>query len=786
MDHYSGRLLNLVELLSRLMISSNRQLGRAYFELLLTSAFDLRESHHLTCRFRQECSSCGVFLLCDSSKMNQLFDISRGIELARKRSTSTDNNRADDLERIIGHLDTAYERGDDCIHPDTGIIVSDGEYDALRRELQKLRPDSDLFDSATASQHQSDVQKIVHNPPMTSLEKASHEDVATQEEMLFKWLIDATEGATAKIQEGPMTKLRGKSYRDEPVAFAKDYFYQAYKLDGVALGLYYENGKLVGAGLRPRDGIHGEDVTEQCQYVDGIPTELNEKVTCSIRGELICKLSDFEKVQADLEKAGEKLRANPRNHAAGGIRQFKEPEKTKQMRLSFMAYAIESLSNAPYKTETERAKWCTEKLGVPYCETKLFHFADLAKMEDNVPNLDFEVDGVIIGVNNLEDQEQLGRHGDRETGNPRGKIAWKFREEEATPTIKEVGWQTGRTGKIVGVAIFEPVRLAGTNVSRATLHNAGFMLRNQITIGSTISVRKAGKIIPKVTGVVKGQGKPVFPETCPSCDRPTALIEGGTAEMLELVCENSHCPAQNISTLCHYLSNFGVLGLGESRVRQLVEGGAVATPADFYKLDLAKAESTGLTRRQSLLAIGGIQMIPAPEKLSDDELETQITIAKQNPKPIPLWQLFASFGIDAAGKSAGKALSTHFGTFEAIRNASVEELEAVDDIGTKTAETIFEYLEENSEEIDDLLEFVEPELPKTGKLTGKTFCFSGGFEEGKRHWEQIVEALGGKCSGSVSKKTDYLVAGSGSGSKSVKAEKLGIPILSIDELQELL
>ena len=693
--------------------------------------------------------------------------------------------QADELERVIGHLDTLYERGEECTHPDTGIVVTDGEYDGLRRELKDLRPESKLFETATASAHESEVTKIVHDPPMTSLEKASHEDVATQEEMLFKWLVDATEGASAEVHEGEMVSLSGKTYKDEPVKFAKNYFYQAYKLDGVAMGLYYQKGKLVGAGLRPRDGIHGEDVTEQVKFVEGIPTKLNKSVTCSIRGELVCMLSDFEQVQADLEAAGEKLRANPRNHAAGGIRQFKDPKKTKQMRLSFIAYTIEGLSKPPYKTEVERAQWCREELGVPYGETKLFDFSDLEKMEANVPNLDFEVDGVIIGVNHLEEQDQLGRHGDRQTGNPRGKIAWKFREEEATPTISDVVWQTGRTGKIVGVAIFDAVRLAGTNVSRATLHNAGFMQRNEITIGSKISVRKAGKIIPKVTGVISGQGKPKFPETCPSCEQRTCLEEGGTEGMLELVCKNKDCPAQNVNTLCHYLSTFGVLGLGESRVAQLVEGGAVSKPADFYRLDVTKAEATGLTRRQSMLAIGGIQMISAPDKLNEEELESRIAAAKETKKPIPLWQLFASFGIDAAGKSAGKVLAEHFGSFKAIRKASVEELEAVDDVGTKTAETIHAYLAEHSKDIDDLLEFVEPVLPKTGKLTGKRFCFSGGFAEGKRHWEQVVEDLGGKCSSGVSKKTDYLVAGSGSGSKSEKAEKLGVPILTIEELQAM-
>jgi DNA ligase (NAD+) len=706
--------------------------------------------------------------------------------LAKKSNKSINGQRADDLERIISHLDTRYEQGLECVHPDTDIIVTDGEYDAFRRELAELRPASNLFDSATASALETVVRKIVHDPPMTSIEKASHEDVATQEAMLFKWTTDSTENAPAEVQNGPMTTLSGKKYNDEDVAFPKDYFYQAYKLDGVALGIYYKDGELVGAGLRPRDGINGEDVTEQVKYVEGIPTKLKNKISCSVRGELICKLSDFEKVQSALAEAGEKLRANPRNHAAGGIRQFKNPANTGTMRLSFVAYGVEQVSHSPFKSEIERSKWCEKELGIPYVKTDYFQFDDLAKMEANVPNLDFEVDGVVIGVNNLEDQEQLGRHGDRDTGNPKGKIAWKFREEEATPVIKEIEWQTGRTGKVVGVAIFEAVRLAGTNVSRATLHNAGFMSRNQITIGSTIAVRKAGKIIPKVTRVVAGQGDPEFPATCPSCEEATILEQGGTEHMLELVCTNSACPAQNISTLCHYLATFGVLGLGESRVTQLVEGGLVSAPADFYRLDVEKAMSCGLTNRQSLLAVASIHMIPAPEKLGDDVLEQRIETAKQSKKHIPLWQLFATFGIDAAGKSAGKVLSDYFGTFDKMRAATVEELEAVNDVGTKTAQTVFDYLTDHEEEIDDLLRFVEPEKPNVGKLTGKRFCFSGGFEDGKRHWEQRVEELGGACSGSVSKKTDYLVAGNDSGSKSAKAEKLEIPIISIEELQEML
>ncbi len=698
----------------------------------------------------------------------------------------SDETTADELERIISHLDTLYEQGLDCVHPDTNEPVSDSHYDDLRRQLQEQRPTSELFATATASEFVSTNLKVVHDPPMTSIEKASHENLETQETQLFKWISKTVASTESPEVEQVALTIKGKSYKDEPISYPESFFYQTYKLDGVAIAIYYENGNLIRAGLRPRDGINGEDVTEQVQYVDGIPAVLPEPVTGSIRGELICKLSDFKKVQKALTLTGEKLRANPRNHTAGGIRQFKNPEKTKRMRLSFVAYSIEGLANPPYQTETGRYEFCKTVLGVPYIKAELFRFEDLKILEDNISKLDFEVDGVIIGVNNLGQQEQLGRHGDPLTGNPKGKIAWKFREEEATPTINAIEWQTGRTGKLTSVAVFEAVRLAGTNVSRATLHNAGFMERNQITIGSKIAVRKAGKIIPKVIKVIDGQGKPNFPEDCPSCTSPTKLQTGGTDEMLELICTNPDCPAQNISTLCYFLATFGVLGLGESRVTQLFESGLVTKPADFYQLDIDSTMSSGLTRRQATLAVAAIQMIPAPDKLTNDVLEEAIHSAIRTKKEVPLWQLFASFGIESASKSAGKALADHFGSFQKIRTATIEELELVDDIGSITATAITEFFAAHQNDIDALLKFVEPTTTVSeGKLSGKTFCFSGGFPEGKKHWEKEVESRGGKCVSSVSKKTNYLVAGPGSGSKSEKAARLEIPILTTQQLSEM-
>lgn len=683
-----------------------------------------------------------------------------------------------DLERIISVLDTLYEQGEDCIHPDTGQLVSDGEYDALRRKLFSLNPNSKVFKTPTTSKIVAS-KKIQHDPPMTSIEKASHENQDKKEEMFFKWMQDCL----VYSKGGKVYKI-DRTYNNQQVEYPDGYFYQCYKFDGVAIALYYEQGKLVKAGLRPRNGIDGEDVTEQVQYVSGIPQILPLPLTCSIRGELICKISDFEKVQAELKKSGEELRANPRNHAAGGIRQFKEPTKVSKQKLSFIAYGIENLNNPPYKTEIERAKWSNQVLKVPFVQVRLFNFYDLQKMEDFVSELDYEVDGVIVGVNDLDIQEQLGRHGDSKIGNPRGKIAWKFTEEEAEPVIKEIEWNTNRSGKLTPVAIFSPVKLAGTNVSRATLHNAGFIKRLKIGVGSKIRVLKAGKIIPKVVGIISGQVNSNFPKNCPSCNCKLVLQQGGTEDAWELICPNTNCSDQNISKFCHYLKMFDALGLGESRIAQLVSGKKLKNFADFYKLSIKDCLDCGLSYRQSLLALAAIWKIENPEQLEDDELEQQIK--KKNKVKIPLSKLISCFGIESAGKQAGKVLVDHFLNFDKIRKASVDELAEVEAIGEKTARILVNYFDENSKMIDELLKYIELEYPKTGKLTGVTFCFSGSFAEGKSYWEKQVEDLGAKCSSSVSKKTTYLVAGDGSGSKSDKAKELGVVIISANKLKTMI
>lgn len=680
---------------------------------------------------------------------------------------------ADSLEELIVHLDTLYEEGKECVNPLTGEIVSDFAYDKLRADLVSLRPDSFVFNSPTVSEV-TVVKKITHNPPLTSISKASHENRSVQEEQLFSWMNGCLEKLPEPSKQNP-----------------QKVFYSTYKLDGVACALYYEKGILVAAGLRPRDGINGEDITEQIRYVDEIPKKLKTKISCSVRGELICKISDFKQVQNELIAKGEKPRANPRNHVAGGIRQLKDPSKVKDQRLSFIAYSIESLENVPYKTEMERAEWCRNTLQIPFVEMNYFDFKNLSKMENEASKLEYEVDGVVIGVNSLEDQEQLGRHGDTITGNPRGKIAWKFAEERANPFIKKIEWKTGRTGNIKPVGSFDPVNLAGTQVQRATLHNLGFMFRNNIKLGTQIIVLKAGKIIPKVIGTLSERAnyqnieEVERPLHCPSCGMITK-IRNNQDDTFELFCPNSKdCPSQNIQSLLHYLDSLGVLGIGESTITSLVEGGVVQTFVDFYKLTSSMAMDCGLTIRESLLTIAAIWMIPSPEKFEDSVIEEKIKNKQKSKLNIPAWKLFSSFGIESAGKSAGKALVNHFNSFDFLLNSTKEDLETVKDVGEKTANIICKWFKENKSKVLELLNYIDAEVPKTGPWTGKTFVLTGGFPNGKKSLETQIESMGGKCSSSVSKNTDYVIVGTDAGAKEKKAEELGIQRLSLEGFEKL-
>lgn len=678
------------------------------------------------------------------------------------------------LEDAITTLDTAFEEGQDCVFE--GKLYTNTEYDALRKKLAKLAPNSSVLNKVTASTVQSGFKKIKHHPPMCSLNKINGTQ-AEKETELKAWQREVREELGDNVR-----------------------YTKAFKLDGVALRVYYEDGKFVRAGLRPNDGITADDVTANCKYVAGIPMQLKEKITCSISGEVICFLSDFKEINAALEAKGEKLRANPRNHAAGSIRQL-DASKTKDGKLNFIAYSVENYDGTtPYADEIERAKWVNQKLG-KIRFVRVSHFggkSELQDMEDLVSKLDYEVDGVVLSVANLEEQEQCGKHGNSVTANPRGKIAWKFKEKSADVIVK--GWveKVGRTGRIVPVLQFEPVSLAGTQVRQATGHNIGFMERNQITKGTVVRIIKSGKIIPKVIGVVKKKGDPVFLTHCPCCQDKLEIVEGGQVDGVanrDLYCQNAVCPAKNVGNLSHYLSTFGVKGLGESTIEELVDNGLVTYPADFYTLEVDEiVAKSGLSERQATLVVASIHMVSNPSSTKDNaKLLAKIEKARKKRKKIQAARFFACLAIAGAGKGTGKALVEYFGDLECILCAGIHELVKVPDVGKTTAEVICDWLDDGFgyghsgyKIIEDLLEHVELELPKTGKFSGMSFCFSGGFEGGKRKWELLVEDQGGIIKSSVGKTTTYLVEGDNAGSKVAKATKLGVDIISIDDLEGML
>jgi len=672
------------------------------------------------------------------------------------------------LEKLVIHLATLYDQGEDCIDFDANP-VSDPEYDALVRELKNRRPDSDAFATGTTSpstySHNGDTVK--HSPPLTSISKA---DGDNKEKIYKDWIKFCCDELGYNTEEGM--------------------FAQSFKRDGVAIRIYYEKGKLVRAGLRPRDGVNGIDVTENVKYVQGVPTKLPKPYTLAVTGELECLLEDFQLVQDELAAAGEELRKNPRNHTYGAINQQKDPKKTKDGRISFVGYNIVGFDDAAdhYSTEVERAKWCNQVLGIPYVRVNIHRFTDLAKMESLVASgeLSYEVDGIVLKVNNIEDQEQLGHSGDDPTGDPRGALAWKFAEESKVAVVKEIEWNAGRTGRVTPKAIFENgIQLAGTTVSQATCNNYGWASRMGIGVGTSVLVIKAGKIIPKVIEVLKDSVlKLDHPTECPTCNSKLNLVDGNDGNQ-ELMCPNEDCAAKHVKTYAFYLTSLGAKGLGESALEKIIGSGVITSMDQLYDLTVDDLIATDeFSERQATLAVATIHMVK-PVK-DNDKLKAAIEKARKSPKLFQAWKFFGALGISGAGKTAGKALVDHFGDFSKIRKATVEQLVEIDGIGDTTAERIVEWFEKNDSMVERLMSHVELEFPKTGNLSGKTFVLTGSFDLGKSHWEQLIQDQGGKTSSSVGSKTDYVVAGPNAGSKLDKAHEKKIPVIDVEELEKML
>jgi DNA ligase (NAD+) len=659
--------------------------------------------------------------------------------------------RIQELVDLIHHHDFRYHTLDD---PE----ISDKAYDTLMRELQELEaqfPDLRLSSSPTqrvGGKVLDQYSKSKHGAPMLSLANALTEKEFTAfDERVHRFLDRKSED-----------KL--------------EYFVEL-KFDGLSMNLVYENGKLVRAATRG-DGETGEEVTQNVRTIRAVPLELRTKKPprlIEIRGETILPIDDFEKLNKDQAEKGLKLFANPRNAAAGAIRQL-DPEITASRPLTMFCYGMGQVDGARFETmeeyETTLEEWGFRvgKLR-KICkgpEAVLKFYRDVEKQREDLP---FEIDGIVVKLNRLAEIDQAGAV----SRSPRGMVAFKYPPRQETTTIEDIIVQVGRTGALTPVAIVSPVNLGGATVRRATLHNQDEIDRKDIRIGDRVMIQRAGDVIPEVVKVIEDvrtgkEKKFKLPDHCPVCNSRVERVEGEAV----LRCVNRNCDAQLKERIRHFamIDALNIEGLGEKIVEQLVDEKLVKNYADVFKLKQPQVlELEGFAEKSSLKLIDAVRVAREPE----------------------LYRLIFGLGIRHVGERTAKILASHYGAIEPLFTASTDELETIHEIGPEVAGSIFNHFKdsENKAEIKDLLKYVHPKTPKRkageGKMAGKTFVITGTLPSLSRSdATRLIEEQGGKVSGSVSKKTDYVVAGAEAGSKLDKAQELGVKVLDEAQLQALL
>lgn len=652
-------------------------------------------------------------------------------------------------KEIEYHIERYYNQDD----PE----ITDYEYDQKMNELKRLErehpeyvtPDSPTQKVGGSAKREAGVL-VEHNVPMLSLQ-----DVFDRGEV---------ENFVAEM----------KKQLDDPE------FVVEYKIDGLSLSLRYEYGELKLAETRG-DGIqYGEDVTANAKVIRDVKKKLKDKPEyLEIRGEVYMTEADFEKVNEKQELLGKKLFANPRNCAAGTLRQL-DTAVTKERGLSMFIFNIQDARGISFETHTEGYEYL-KKQGIrvieeyTVCKTADEVWAAIEKIGENRGKLPYDIDGAVVKINRFSDREKLGAT----SKVPRWAVAYKYPPEEKETKLLDIELSVGRTGRITPTAVFEPVRLCGTSVSRATLHNQDFIDELDIGIGDTIVVYKSGEIIPKVRRVIHekrpaGVKKFVIPNVCPVCGAKTER-EKDTAD---IKCTSPNCPAQLERHMINFVGRdaMDIKGFGATYIMELVHLGYLKDIADIYDLK---------QHREELIEQG----IIGKEKNTDKLLDA-IEKSKQN----EAFQLLTGFGIPNVGKAAAKTILKHFGSIEALMQADMESLQQVADVGEVTALCIRNYFqdENNCKIIERLKEAgVNMEMAESGsedgRFDGVTFVITGTLPTMERKAAAaLIEAHGGKVSGSVSKKTNYLLAGENAGSKLTKANDLGVSVISEEELQEML
>ncbi len=634
--------------------------------------------------------------------------------------------------------------------------ITDGEYDSLMRELEKLEADyPDLIspDSPTRRVGATPVgefRKVSRSLPMLSLSNAMDEAELREFDARIKRF----------LKLDPEVVIR---YACEP------------KFDGLAIELVYENGRLT-LGSTRGDGIIGEDVTHAVKTIRSLPLiiQSEDKVPerLEVRGEVILSHADFEKLNRQQSEAGEKVFANPRNAAAGSLRQL-DPKVTAGRPLTMFCYHVGTVSNISFATHVDLLnqlkRWGFKVTDLSRMVAGIEAAVDYQRqMEEKRDSLPFEIDGTVIKVDDISLQQQLGQI----SRSPRWAVAAKFPPRQVTTVIKDIAVQVGRTGTLTPVANLEPVDISGVTVSRATLHNQDEIDKKDVRPGDTVIVQRAGDVIPEVVMVIESkrpiEAKPYhLPSTCPVCGSPVLRVEGEAAHR----CTNVSCPAVIANSIKHFVSRraMDIDGLGHKIVEQLLAEKMIDTVADLYHLTFEQL--IGLER--------------FAEKSTRNLLDS---IAKS--KNTTLWRLIHAIGIPGVGETTARLLAANFGMIERLKSAVVDELEAIDGIGPIMAADIVEYFNTaaNRDLVDQLIQAgieyepleikAEPTSePDELKFSAKTFVLTGALSQMTREEaKEKIQAMGGKVSSSVSSKTSVVVAGEKAGSKLTKANKLGLEV----------
>ena len=633
--------------------------------------------------------------------------------------------------------------------------ITDYEYDMMMNELKSLEKQfPELIDKESLTQKvgghvKEGFKQVEHEVPLQSLQDVfSYDELRDFDDRVKKQLYDG--GANLK-------------------------YVVETKIDGLSMAIEYKDGKFVRAATRG-NGLIGEDVSANALTIKSIPKELKEPINIIVRGEVFIGSKEFEKLNEEREVLGQSLFANARNAAAGSLRQL-DSKITKTRPLDIFIFNVQKLENNPFNSHYEQLNYL-DKLGFNVNPVRILcnnideAIDAITKIGEDRENLSFGIDGAVIKVDNLDYREELGTT----FKTPRWAIAYKYPPEQKETLLKDIICQVGRTGAITPMAILEPVKVAGSTISKTTLHNEDFIKEKDLKIGDRVIIQKAGDVIPEVVEAVKskrtGEEKEfIMPKVCPVCGAPTIREDGEAVTR----CTGIECSAKALRNIVHFASKEGmeIDGLGYSIIEQLLDKKLINNIADIYSLkleDVASLKKNGKKFAQNL--------IDAIEKSKSNDL----------------FKLITGLGIRHIGAKSAKNLARKFRTMDNLMNASIEELSVQNDVGEITAKSIYEFFrEEQSIDLINKLKLAGVNMESLeeentdNRFEGKTFVLTGALSKYSRdEASDIIEKLGGKTSGSVSKKTSYVLAGEDAGSKLTKAQNLGVTVITEEEFEEMI